>query len=160
MKLSKALALIVLLLGVDQYTKWLVSQNIPPWKVIKLTSFLNLVNVRNRGMVFGFLSDARSPLIFWTITLVSLGAALFVVYLFFKEKEKLPRVALSLIIAGAGGNLMNRFLQGSVLDFIDLHWGKYHWPVFNFADACITVGSVTLIIYLLIKGGEDVSDTG
>ncbi len=157
MKLSKALALIALLVGGDQYTKWLVSQNIPPWKVIRLTSFLSLVNVRNRGMVFGFLSDARNPLIFWVITLISLGAALFVLYLFFKERERLPRMALSLIIAGAGGNLMNRFLQGSVLDFIDLHWEKYHWPVFNFADACITVGSLTLVIYLLFKGGEDVS---
>ncbi len=160
MRLSRALMLILLLLGVDQYSKWLVSQHIPPWRVVKLTSFLNLVNVRNRGMVFGFLSDSRNPVVFWIITLASLAAAVFVLYLFFREKSRVARFSLSLIIAGALGNLLNRFTQGSVLDFIDLHWGKYHWPVFNFADACITVGSAVFIVYLLLKGGEDVSHTG
>ncbi len=159
LRLSRAFILISALLAIDQYTKWVVQQNIQPWRIIRVSSFLNLVNVRNRGMVFGFLQDAKSPWVFWLITLVSLSAAVFVVYLFFKEKEFIPRFSLSLIIAGASGNLINRLTQGSVLDFLDFHWGKYHWPVFNFADACITVGSLILIVYLLLKGGENVSDS-
>ncbi len=157
MRTSRAFLLIALLLIIDQYTKWIVQQNIQPWRIIRVTSFLNIVNVRNRGMVFGFLSEVKNPLIFWLITAVSLTAAIFVLYLFFKEKDFLSRFSLSLIIAGATGNLLNRFLQGSVLDFLDFHWGKYHWPVFNFADACITIGSLILILYLLVKGGENVS---
>ncbi len=159
LRIYRALILISILLAIDQYTKWVVQQNVQPWRIIRVSSFLNIVNVRNRGMVFGFLQDAKSPWVFWLITLVSLAAAVFVVYLFFKENEFIPRFSLSLIIAGAAGNLINRLTQGSVLDFLDFHWGSHHWPVFNFADACITVGSLILIIYLFLKGGENVSDS-
>ena len=156
----KALILIIFLFAADQYTKWLVSINLKPWQIKPVTSFLNLVHVRNTGMVFGFLSGINNKAVFWVITIASLSAAIFVVYLFIKEKNGFARFTLSLIISGAAGNLFDRISKGYVIDFLDFHIGKHHWPSFNLSDSFITVGSLLLILYFLMGGEKkNVSDS-
>ena len=63
-------------------------------------------------------------------------------------------VAIGLVIGGALGNVVDRFKYGAVADFIDIHWGDYHWPAFNLADAAISVGVVILLIDALLIGSE------
>ena len=78
-----------------------------------------------------------------------------IIFLFFyaiKINKKLYYFAFSLIIGGAVGNLIDRFLYQAVLDFIDIHYMNYHWYVFNFADITITVGCLLVIILELFSG--------
>ncbi len=157
-KVLKYPLLISFIVALDQYTKWIVESEVAPWDWIKVTDFLNIVNLHNRGMVFGYFSNISDPRIYWLITSFSLAAAVFVVYLFFKDQNPFARFCLSLIIAGAAGNLIDRIFKGYVVDFIDFHIKDRHWPAFNLADAVITVGSLLLVFYLL-RGEKNVSDT-
>ena len=78
-----------------------------------------------------------------------------IIFLFFyaiKIDKKIYYFAFSLIIGGAIGNLIDRFLYQAVLDFIDIHYMNYHWYVFNFADITITVGCLLVIILELFSG--------
>ena len=78
-----------------------------------------------------------------------------IIFLFFyaiKINKKIYYFAFSLIIGGAIGNLIDRFLYQAVLDFIDIHYMNYHWYVFNFADITITVGCLLVIILELFSG--------
>jgi len=155
----KSFLLIIFLFAADQYTKWLISINLKPWQIKPVTSFLNLVHVRNTGMVFGFLSGIHNKTVFWIITIASFMAAIFVIYLFIIEKGKFARFSLSLIIAGAAGNLYDRFTKGYVIDFVDFHIKTHHWASFNLADSLITIGSLLLILYFLLGGDRNVSSS-
>lgn len=148
--------LVVFILMVDQLTKSAIvnsmasgtSRNIIP-------GFFNLSHVRNRGAIFGFFSQASNPVVFVLLTLASLAAFSLVVYYFIKvpDSERLLKFTLSLILAGALGNLFDRILRGYVVDFLDFFMGKYHWPSFNVADSCISVGAVILLyIYFFQRG--------
>ena len=78
-----------------------------------------------------------------------------IIFLFFyaiKINKKIYYFAFSLIIGGAVGNLIDRFLYQAVLDFIDIHYMNYHWYVFNFADITITIGCILIIILELFSG--------
>ncbi len=148
---------ILALFGIDQYTKWLISLKLKPWEIKPVTFYFNLVSVKNTGMVFGFLSGISNKTVFWAITVLSLLAAVFVVYLFFVEKGTFPKMSLALIIAGAAGNLYDRLTKGYVIDFLDFHIAKHHWATFNFADSIITIGSLLLVFYFLMGGEKNVS---
>jgi signal peptidase II len=63
--------------------------------------------------------------------------------------------ALSFILGGAIGNLIDRIAYGEVIDFLDFYWGRYHWPAFNLADSFITVGVLITVYYLIVLKGED-----
>ena len=111
-----------------------------PPRLIKLNFFLNLVPVWNPGMSFGLLADGG------VAVRIGLTILAFVVsgWLFWMlaQLDRLQRVAAALIAAGAVGNAIDRLRFGRVVDFIDLHWGGWHWPAFNLADAAITTGAV------------------
>ena len=111
-----------------------------PPRLIKLNFFLNLVPVWNPGMSFGLLADGG------VAVRIGLTILAFVVsgWLFWMlaQLDRLQRVAAALIAAGAVGNAIDRLRFGRVVDFIDLHWGGWHWPAFNVADAAITTGAV------------------
>jgi signal peptidase II len=76
-----------------------------------------------------------------------------VIYYFVKtpSSHKTMKVALSLILAGAVGNLIDRVVRGSVIDFIEVHIRGFTWPTFNVADSCITVGASLLVLMLFIR---------
>ena len=154
----KYFLLILLILALDQYTKWRVEQEVKPWDFYVVNDYLNIVNLHNRGMVLGYFSNIADDRIYWLITGASLIAAIFVVYLFFKDPHPFARFSLSLIIGGALGNITDRIFKGYVVDFIDLHFGAKHWPAFNLADIVITIGTLLLVFHLLRGERKYVSD--
>lgn len=149
---------VVVLLGLDQLTKALIVRSI----ILQgsrsvIPGFFNLTHVRNRGAIFGFFSQSDSRILYIFLTLVSVAALGLVIYYFFKTpvSERLMKISLSLILAGALGNLIDRLFRGHVIDFLDFYVKDWHWPSFNVADSCITVGAFLLIYILIFKRGPE-----
>lgn len=142
------LGLAALLVGVDQLTKAAVARGLALYETrTVIPGFLSIVHSRNDGAIFGFLSHGGNPALRWVLAAASFVALALVIYYFVKtpSRDGLMLTALSLILAGAVGNNVDRMLSGSVVDFLDLYAGRFHWPVFNVADSCISVGAVLLI---------------
>lgn len=144
------IALTVLVL--DQITKLLIVQRFALFQGFEVTSFFNIVRVHNQGAAFSFLSDAGGWQR-WLFTGIALAASVAIVFLL-KASTHRPRaaLALSLILGGALGNLIDRLVYGYVVDFLDFHWQFLsllfhggHFPAFNMADSGITVGAALLI---------------
>jgi signal peptidase II len=147
---------ILILLVADQLTKAIIAKKIPFLQSKSIIpGFFNLTHIRNRGVIFGFFSQSGSQLLSVILTLASLAALALVVYYFFKTptSERLMIISLSLILAGALGNMIDRIFRGYVLDFMDLYVKKWHWPSFNIADASITIGACFLIFVLFFRKG-------
>jgi signal peptidase II len=89
------------------------------------------------------------------LTLASLAALAFVIFYFFKTptSERLMKISLSLILAGALGNLIDRIFRGYVIDFLDFYVKKWHWPSFNISDASITIGAFIIIFIFFFRKG-------
>jgi signal peptidase II len=137
------LALAVLL--ADQLTKYVVLQHFTVSRVVEVTPFFNLVLVFNPGAAFSFLSDASGWQRYF-FSAIAVVASVWVVYLLRKyPQQRLFCVALSLILAGAVGNLIDRLLYGAVVDFLDFHLRGWHFPAFNVADASISCGAALLV---------------
>ena len=138
------LVLSALIVAADQLTKYVAVQYLTG-RSIEVTSFFNLVLVYNAGAAFSFLSDAAG----WQRGLfiaIALIASVWIVYLLRKyPHQRLFALALSLVLAGAIGNVIDRIVFGAVVDFLDFHALGYHWPAFNVADSAITCGAVLLI---------------
>ena len=152
------LVFITVLLTIDQITKTAIFRSINPFDERSIIpDFFNLVHVRNKGAIFGFFSNADSSFIFVLLTVFSLAALGLVVYYFIKTpvSEKLMNVSLSLILAGALGNQVDRILRGYVIDFLDFNFWGWHWPSFNVADSCISTGAVLLIFIFFFKRGPE-----
>ncbi len=144
----RASAIIVaLILAVDQASKFAVLAAYAPasWPVA-VTPFFNLVLVWNRGVSFGLFGANDGELQRWVLVGVALAvAAVLAVWLARGVADAWQRWAFRLIIAGAVGNAVDRVLHGAVVDFLDFHYGGWHWPAFNVADSAIVVGAVLLL---------------
>jgi signal peptidase II len=141
-KIGLFLAVAVLIL--DQLTKaWALDALSARGTVIEVMPFWNFVLVWNYGISFGlFGGGAVSPLVLAAVTgAISLAVAVWLA----RAKSWYTAVAAGLILGGAIGNIIDRLVYGAVVDFIDWHVSGYHWPVFNIADAAITLGVVVLI---------------
>jgi signal peptidase II len=143
-------------IGLDQLTKWLVQQVLVFGQSIRVLPFFNLVLVYNPGAAFSFLSSADG----WQRHLfvgIALAASVVIVYLLRKHShDRLFCFALSLILGGALGNVIDRLWLGAVVDFLDVHALGYHWPAFNLADSAISLGAGLLIWDALRRGrGRD-----
>jgi len=146
--------LILILIGLDQLSKYLIATNMNIHDSIKLIeNFFYITYVRNDGAGFSILSGQRYLLI-----LVSLIAACVFVYFLYKSKDKIEKLLCSFIIAGALGNLSDRLFYGSVVDFLDFKILGYDYPVFNVADIFITVGIILYIIYLYLHDRKVIDD--
>lgn len=132
--------LVTSLIVLDQFTKTLAETMINPDSAINLTSFLHLVNWRNEGAAFGMMKSMGN-IFFITVAIFAIG---FIIYLLLEGRES--AFSLSLILAGALGNLIDRVRFGYVRDFIYISKGGFHWPAFNVADACLTVGVIVMFI--------------
>jgi signal peptidase II len=138
------LALIVILL--DQGTKFLVLQSFRPYEVLQLLPVFNLTLVFNEGAAFSFLSDAGGWQRWFFIVLAIVVSLVLVVWIArLQEHEKLTALALSLVVGGAIGNVIDRILYGHVVDFLDFHWEHLHYPAFNVADSAIFVGVILML---------------
>jgi signal peptidase II len=144
----------------DQITKRLVASTMELHDSREIvTGVVSLTHVRNRGAAFGFLSNADLPyqsILFSILSVVALGAiAAYALKL--PIGQKWPQVALALIMGGAIGNLIDRVAYGYVIDFVDVYWRAHHWPAFNVADSCISIGVGMLILDLLRTPAESPS---
>jgi len=151
-----------LILLLDQITKFYVDSSMRLHETIPVIQGLfSITYVRNPGAAFGFLADA-SPLfrsIFFVA--VTILAIILVVHYIWKSKAEEPFLtfALSLILSGAVGNLIDRVRLGEVIDFLDVYIGSYHWPAFNVADSAISVGAVIVFIEITRRGRQRQTDS-
>ncbi len=144
---------------VDQWTKWLVLNHFALGESISVVpGYFNLTYIRNTGAAFGILSQAhpsfRVPF-FLLVPVIALSA---IAYIFWKIHSKDIKLscALSLVMSGALGNLVDRARLGFVVDFLDFHWRhQAHFPAFNIADSAICVGVGILMLDLVLKEEDD-----
>jgi signal peptidase II len=143
--MHKWLALSALIVAADQITKYFAVQQLAGSGAVAVTTFFNLILVYNAGAAFSFLSDAAG----WQrgfFIAIALIASVWIVYLLHRYPHQRPfALALSLVLAGAVGNVVDRVLHGAVIDFLDFHAYGYHWPAFNVADSAISCGAALLI---------------
>jgi len=143
--MRKWLALSALIVVADQLAKYAAVQFLAANKAVAVTPFFNLVLVYNSGAAFSILADAAGwqRVLFIAIAII---ASAWIVYLLRKyPHQHLFALALSLVLAGAIGNVIDRIRVGAVIDFLDFHALGYHWPAFNVADTAITCGAALLI---------------
>jgi signal peptidase II len=137
------------LVAADQGSKTVVENTLSyASKVTLIPGFFNLVYVRNPGMAFGLLNNLPEKFRLPLFLVVSVLAVIIIGHLFLQTQARavLLPLALSLIFAGAVGNLIDRFRWGYVVDFLQLHYRHYYWPTFNVADTVISLG-IALLIY-------------
>ena len=134
------LSLIILLL--DQLTKYLASHFLTLYQPLPLVPFFNLTLAYNTGAAFSLFAHMKHSVLF--LTLFAIAMSLFIlVWLLRLTKNNTNAwlsIALALILGGALGNLLDRVLYGYVIDFIDVYWRIWHWPAFNIADSAICIG--------------------
>lgn len=146
--LQPALAVLGIV-GLDQLTKFLVTQNLALGESVKIVpGLVNFTMVRNTGMAFGLLSGSEVPYKSLIVTVMSLLAMAAVAYFALRADTSawVPRIGLWCILGGALGNIIDRVRLGYVVDFVDVFWGSAHWPAFNLADTCISVGVGLLLL--------------
>jgi len=143
------IALIVIL--ADQFTKTLILGDFHLGESRTVTWFFNVVRVHNTGAAFSFLAGAAGWQRWFFIGL-GLAATGFIVWMLTRHGgQRLFGWALSLILGGAVGNVIDRLLHGYVVDFIQVHYGSAYFPSFNVADSAITVGAGLLILDELLR---------
>lgn len=158
MKRRSGYALIVAgVVVADQITKTLVDRLMELHESRSLIEgLLSLTYVRNRGAAFGIMSDAELPYqsaLFAAVSILAL-AAIAAYALRLPSHDRLPQLALSLVMGGALGNLIDRARHGYVIDFVDVYWKSHHWPAFNVADSCISIGVCLLLLDILRSPAE------
>jgi signal peptidase II len=144
-----SLALAVFLL--DQLGKLMVMHTLLPGEVRRiLPGLLNLTHLRNRGAAFGLFADVESTILLVFLIGFSVAALILVLTLLWRgTASALAGWGLGLILGGALGNLFDRLRSGSVIDFLDFHLGRHHWPAFNLADSAIVIGAAILMLEVL-----------
>jgi len=143
------LALIILI--VDQFTKFLILGSYRLGDSTTITSFFNIVRAHNTGAAFSFLA-AASGWQRWLFTGIGVAATVFIVWMLRSHAgQKLFSFCLACILGGAIGNVIDRLLHGHVVDFLQVHWAGWYFPAFNVADSAITIGAVGLILDELLR---------
>jgi signal peptidase II len=157
-KTKSVLLWLAVIVAIDQTTKLIVDRTMPLYDSIPvIDGFFNLTYIRNTGAAFGILAGSGAAFRLPFLMGFSLLAIGFIIVMLRRlpERETGLIIALTFILGGAIGNLIDRFAYAEVIDFLDFYWRNYHWPAFNIADSFITVG-VTVTVYYLIKAkGED-----
>ncbi len=140
------LGIAVIVVLIDQLTKITLSRMMLYGQSDTITSFFNLVMVYNRGAAFSFLADQPGWQRYFFAG-VSLFASLLIIWMLKRHPgQRLFCWAMTLILGGALGNLIDRIAYGHVIDFLDFHIGSLHWPAFNVADSAITIGAVLFVL--------------
>ncbi|MFZ2170915.1 MAG: signal peptidase II [Methylococcaceae bacterium] len=142
----KWLWLSLLAVILDQGSKLVIDSSMRLYQSIPVMPYFNLTYVHNTGAAFSFLSEAGGWQRWFFAGLAILISAAIAVWLArLKQHEILLAVALSLVLGGAIGNLIDRLAYGYVIDFLDVYYGDWHWPAFNVADSAITLGVMLML---------------
>lgn len=146
------LVLVALVVALDQFSKQWIRNNVPLGGSLPALGQLTIVHVQNTGSAFGMFTDQA-----FLLSIIAM-AGLVVVLMFFRYLKQLGLaggIALSLIFAGALGNLIDRLRLGHVTDFIYVRlWDNFYWPAFNVADSAITTGAILLAVVALWTLGD------
>jgi signal peptidase II len=142
----------ILIVAVDQLTKAVVRAMVPLHESVTIVpGFMDFTHVRNTGAAFGILNLAEFPfktvLIAVIATAALIGVGIYAASL--AHHQLVARIGLALIIGGAAGNLLDRIVAGSVVDFVDVYWRSYHFWAFNVADSAISIGVAIMILDML-----------
>ena len=147
MKHAKWFVLVLLLVVIDQLTKLMVYDYLKLYESFEITSFLSIIHVHNYGAAFSFLANEDGWQQYFLVTISSVASLAIVIWMVKTSQTQVFKLAaLGLILSGAIGNLIDRAVLGFVIDFIDLHYQDFYWPVFNVADIAITLGVILLIL--------------
>ena len=131
---------------IDLISKQIIYYSIDLNSFLTIISFFDLAHIHNFGISFGLFSGTVSPWVFILVGIIVTGAIL---YMLIKSTNQMEKWGLTVIIAGALSNIADRSLNGSVVDFIYLHYKDFYWPAFNFADIYISVGICVIVLHLL-----------
>lgn len=149
--LWKWLGIALLILVLDQLSKVAILLHYHPGESTYLTEWLNLVRVHNRGAAFSFLAGAGGWQR-WFFVGIGVAATLFMLYLMRAHAgQKLFCLALACVMGGAIGNVIDRLVHGYVVDMVDFHIGRWHFPAFNLADSAITLGVILLLLDEILR---------
>lgn len=142
----KWLKLAAFLVVIDQASKLIVENTLHFGQRIELLPFFDLTLVYNRGAAFSFLAQGTGWQR-WFLSAVAVLAIAFILWLMRTQAQDSRRLmlALTLILSGAVGNLIDRLVYGHVIDFVLLYWHPWYYPAFNVADMAITVGAILLV---------------
>ena len=150
------LVLSIIVIALDQLTKWWVLTSLPEYTAIPvIEGFWNWYRTYNTGAAFSFLADAGGWQK-WFFTLLAIVISGVLAFWLSRTPRNDWRTALpfALVIGGAIGNVIDRQIHGHVVDFIQWHWQDHYWPAFNLADAAIVGGAIGIALFGFI-GGKD-----
>ncbi len=140
----------VVTVALDQVTKLYISRTLPLHTMIGvIENFFTITYLRNKGAAFGMLATSPWRLPFFILVSTVAVVVIFTVIKKLRDDQKLATLALSLVLAGAVGNLIDRISYGEVIDFIFVHWYEHYWPAFNVADSAICVGVFLLALDMI-----------
>ena len=148
LKNLRKIIIFLILVSLDLFSKYLVFNYIDLYKFIKITPFLDITHLHNFGISFGLFSETI-PAVF--LIIIAIFVVFFIIYLLLNAHDYLEYWGLFIIICGAIANIIDRFVNGYVIDFIYFHINQYYWPAFNFADIYISVGIIMILLNMLKK---------
>jgi signal peptidase II len=159
LSMLKWLWLSLLAVILDQVSKLAIAGSMQLYQSIQIMPYFNLTYVHNTGAAFSFLSDAGGWQRWFFAGLALVISGVIAVWLArLKQHETLLAVALSLVLGGAMGNLIDRLAYGYVIDFLDVYYQTWHWPAFNIADSAITLGVILMLAESFGLGGSKKAD--
>ena len=142
------LGLIIAVVSLDLWSKWVIKSSFKLYQSKPIIQdFFHLTYVTNDGMAFGLSFPGGK---FFLLSLILLLTAFIIGFLWKERNGHLAKYGLALILSGAIGNLVDRIINGSVVDFLDFMIGNFHWYIFNVADSAVTVGMVLFIYHSII----------
>ncbi|MFK5969156.1 MAG: signal peptidase II [Candidatus Marithrix sp.] len=145
------ISLLVIIL--DQVSKLWMDSNLSFNQPVNLLPFFDLRLLYNEGAAWSFLANAGGWQRWFLSGLSLVISGVLLVWLIRLERRQIwLAIALSLVLGGALGNLIDRVVYGHVIDFIDIYYQQWHWPAFNIADSAISVGAVMLVIDAILEG--------
>jgi signal peptidase II len=137
---------------IDQLTKVAIDRSMRLFDSISIVdNFFHITYVRNKGAAFSFLSNASWRLPFFITVSIIAALVILVAFRKLRDDQKLAHISLAMIFSGAVGNLIDRIRMGEVIDFLDAHWYRHHWPAFNIADSLICVGVFLLAVDMILE---------
>ena len=142
----------------DQATKYIIKINLALYDtIIVINNFFNITHILNPGGAFGFFATSSPGVRKFIFLFVSSIVALLILWFYKKSAGQFIffSCGLALIFGGAIGNLIDRFMYGKVVDFLDFYIGSWHWPAFNIADSAISIGMGILIYHIIFKKMPD-----
>jgi signal peptidase II len=155
------LALTAGIIGVDQWSKYLIESALQPYEARYYLPVFNLVRAHNRGAAFSLL-DGASGWQRWAFSALAAGVSVALVIWLrrLERRANLLAAGLALILAGALGNVLDRLRLGFVIDFLQVHWQQHYFPAFNVADSAITVGAGCLLLDLYLGSRRHAAAAG